>query len=160
LNRVFRPNYSLAAAVAALALSAAIGAQPSAELVPPAALIELEAGLRALVAPRDLAKADAAAAALKSARLGLGSAEKRLAAFWQAWFDTGLGLDEGFDRQAYRSAYDELKAAEAKALASAEAFLAEPKKARAYPERSKHLLFAFDAADWDVEQDDRGFVVG
>lgn len=144
--RAFRWNNKVAAAVAALALTAAIGAQPSPELVSPGAVAELEAGLRALVAPRDLAKADAAAGELKAARLGLASAERRLSAFWQLWFSSGTSLDGDFDRVAYKAAYDAVKEAEAKALSAAEAFIAEARKARAYSERSKQLLFAFDAA--------------
>lgn len=144
--RAFRWKLRFAAAVAALALTAAIGAQPSAELVSPGAVAEIEAGLRALVAPRDLAKADAAAGELKAARLGLGSAERRLAAYWRLRFSSGTSVEGGIDRAAYEAAIDAVKAAEAKALSAAAAFVAEAKKARAYPERSKQLLFAFDAA--------------
>lgn len=160
MNRIFRASHRLAAAFFFLAHTAAIGAQPSAELIPPAALAELEAGLRALIAPRDLAKADAAAGELKAARLGLGSAERRLAAYWQLWFGSGSSFDGDFDRAAFKAAYDAVTAAEAKALSAAQAFLAEAKKARAYPERSKQLLFAFDAAismdhAWRIREADK-----
>lgn len=158
--RAFRWKSRLAAAVAALALTAAIDAQASAELVSPGAAAEIEAGLRALVAPRDLAKADAAAAALKAARLGLGSAEKRLAAFWRAWFLSGASIEADFDRVVFKALYDDLKVAEAKAWSAAEAYMAEAKKARTYSERSRQLLFAFDAAismdpAWRIREADK-----
>lgn len=157
--RAFPARRRLATFVAALALTATIGAQASAELVPPAAVAELEAALRALIAPRDLARADAAASALKAARIGLGSAEKRLAAFWQLWFAAGSNFEGDFDRAAFKAAYEAVRAAEASALASASAFLAEAKKARAYPERSKRLLSAYEAAivmdpSWRVPEGD------
>ncbi len=160
MNRIFRASHRLAAAFFFLALTAAIGAQPSAELVPPAALAELEAGLRSLIAPRDLAKADAAAVELKAARLGLGSAERGLAAYWQLWFSSGSSFEGDFDRAAFKAAYDAVTAAEGKALSAAQAFMAEAKKARAYPERSKQLLLAFDAAismdpAWRIREADK-----
>jgi hypothetical protein len=151
LNRIFRASHRLAAAFFFLALTTTIGAQPSAEL---------EAGLRALIAPRDLAKADAAVVELKAARLGLGSAERRLAAYWQLWFNSGSSFEGDFDRAAFKAAYDAVKAAEAKALSAARAFMAEAKKARAFPERSKQLLFAYDQAismdhAWRIREADK-----